>query len=174
MAYCHIAHNCVVGNYVIMSNNATLAGHVTVEDYAIIGGFTPIHQFSRIGCYAMVGGMSRVTHDIPPYLIGGGVQPFKYGGLNIRGLQRHNIPLETRRELNKAFKILFKSRLHLDEALKLTQLECASIPEIQHWIKFCQESKRGILGLQGVVTCEEADTSLQEEDEKLSLAEQRV
>ncbi len=69
MAYCHIAHNCELGNHVIMSNNATLAGHVTVEDYAIVGGLTPVHQFVRIGTYSMVGGMSRVSHDIPPYTI---------------------------------------------------------------------------------------------------------
>ncbi len=86
MAYCHVAHNCTVGNHVIMSNNATLAGHVTVEDYAIIGGLTPIHQFVRIGRYAMVGGLSRVTHDIPPYTIGAGI-PYKFGGLNIVGLK---------------------------------------------------------------------------------------
>ena len=110
MAYCHVAHNCIVGNRVIMSNNATLAGHVTVEDCAIIGGMTPIHQFVRIGRYAMVGGMSRVTHDIPPYTIGAGI-PYKFGGLNIIGLKRHGFPLETRRELSKAFKLLYRSQV---------------------------------------------------------------
>ena len=75
MAYCHIAHNCTLGNHVIMSNNAILAGHVVVEDFAIVGGMTPVHQFVRIGCYAMVGGLSRVTHDVPPYYIGAGI-PF--------------------------------------------------------------------------------------------------
>lgn len=165
MAYCHIAHNCTVGNRVIMSNNATLAGHVTVEDYAIIGGLTPIHQFSRIGCYAMVGGMSRVTHDVPPYTIGAGI-PFKFGGLNIIGLKRHGVPLKTRRELSKAFKLTFRSRLHFEDALRQIEAECEPLPEIKHWLKFCRNSKRGLIGLQGVIGPEEDSSHLEEEDER--------
>ena len=161
MAYCHVAHNCVVGNQVIMSNNATLAGHVTVEDCAIIGGMTPIHQFVRIGRYAMVGGMSRVTHDIPPYSIGAGI-PFKFGGLNIIGLKRHGIPLETRRELSKAFKLLYRSQLHIDEALRRIELELKPLPEIQHFVEFCRNTKRGLMCLQGA---EEELPQLDEEEE---------
>lgn len=146
MAYCHIAHNCIVGNRVIMSNNATLAGHVTVEDCAIISGLTAIHQFSRVGRHAMVGGMSRITHDVPPYTIGAGI-PFKFGGLNLIGLKRHNFPLKTRQELSKAFRFLFKSNLSSDEALAEIALHCAPIPEIDNWVTFCRESKRGIIGL---------------------------
>lgn len=148
MAYCHVAHNCKVGNKVIMSNNATLAGHVTVEDCAVIGGMTPIHQFVRIGAYAMVGGMSRVTHDIPPYTIGAGI-PFKFGGLNIIGLKRHGIPLEVRRELSRAYKILYRSNLHVQEALHLIEQECKPLPEIGHFIQFCKNTKRGLMCLQG-------------------------
>lgn len=148
MAYCHVAHNCIVGNRVIMSNNATLAGHVTVEDCAIIGGMTPIHQFVRIGRYAMVGGMSRVTHDIPPYTIGAGI-PYKFGGLNIIGLKRHGFPLETRRELSKAFKILYRSQLHIEEALKRIEQELRPLPEIQQFVQFCRNTKRGLMCLQG-------------------------
>lgn len=146
MAYCHVAHNCVVGNHVIMSNNATLAGHVTVEDYAIIGGLTPIHQFARVGCYAMVGGLSRVTHDIPPYTIGAGI-PFRFGGLNVIGLKRNGVPLHTRRELAKAFKLVYRSGLHLNDALARIAQEVQPIPEVLHWMKFCRESKRGLIGL---------------------------
>lgn len=148
MAYCHVAHNCSVGNRVIMSNNATLAGHVTVEDFAIIGGMTPIHQFTRIGRYAMVGGMSRITHDIPPYTIGAGI-PFKFGGLNIIGLKRHGIPLKTRQELAKAFKLVYRSGLRLDEALRIIENEVEPLPEVQHWIQFCRTTKRGLIGLAG-------------------------
>ncbi|MDP1879571.1 MAG: acyl-ACP--UDP-N-acetylglucosamine O-acyltransferase [Parachlamydiaceae bacterium] len=148
MAYCHIAHNCKVGNRVIMSNNATLAGHVTVEDFAIIGGLTPIHQFVRIGRYAMVGGMSRVTHDIPPYTIGGGI-PYKFGGLNIIGLKRHGIPLDTRKELSKAFKYIYRSQMHLKDALQVIEEELVLLPEIQHFIEFCRQTRRGLMGLQG-------------------------
>lgn len=166
MAYCHIAHNCVVGNRVIMSNNATLAGHVTVEDCAIIGGMTPIHQFSRIGCYAMVGGMSRVTHDIPPYTLGAGI-PYKFGGLNVIGLKRHGFSLDTRRELSKAFKILYRSQLHMEEALRMIEAELKPLPEILHFVKFCRETRRGLLGLQGAV--EDFPVQLEEEDENEAL-----
>lgn len=160
MAYCHIAHNCEVGNRVIMSNNATLAGHVIVEDYAIIAGMTPIHQFVRIGKYAMVGGMSRITHDIPPYTIGAGI-PYKFGGLNIIGLKRNGIPLEVRKELAKAFKLVYRSNLHLSEALERISREIEPIPEVEHWVKFCRSSKRGLMGLSN----EDVADSIDEEDE---------
>jgi UDP-N-acetylglucosamine acyltransferase len=169
MAYCHIAHNCKLGNRVIMSNNATLAGHVIVEDCAIIAGFTPIHQFVRIGKHAMVGGMSRVTHDISPYTIGGGI-PFKFGGLNIIGLKRHGFPLKVRRELSKVFKIIYRSKLHLEEALARVEQEVELLPEVQHWIKFCRDSKRGLLGLQGVIG-QDDELELVEEEEEISSPE---
>lgn len=149
MAYCHVAHNCEIGNRVIMANSAMLAGHVIVEDCAIIAGMTPVHQFCRIGCYAMVGGMSRVSNDIPPYTVGGGI-PYKFGGINIIGLKRHGFPLSVRRELAKAFKLTYRSNLHLAEALKLIEQDVEPIPEVQRWIAFCRSSKRGLLGLQGI------------------------
>lgn len=149
MAYCHIAHNCIIGNRVVMSNYAALAGHVTIDDYAIIGGMTPVHQFVQIGKYSMVGGMSRVSHDIPPYTIGAGI-PFKFGGLNIIGLKRHKFPLETRMELSKAFRIIYRSKLHFDEALEKVESEVEMIPEVVHLLEFCRRSKRGLMGVQGV------------------------
>ncbi len=150
MAYCHVAHNCEVGNYVVMANSAMLAGHVIVEDHAIIGGMTPVHQFSRIGCYSMVGGFSRIPRDVPPYTIGGGF-PYKFGGINIVGLKRHRFPLEVRSALSQAFKITYRSGLHLGDAV--TQVESKVLPckEVQHWISFCRASKRGLIGLEGVV-----------------------
>jgi UDP-N-acetylglucosamine acyltransferase len=168
MAYCHIAHNCVVGNRVIMSNNATLAGHVTVEDCAIISGLTAVHQFSRIGRYAMVGGMSRVTHDVPPYTIGAGI-PYKFGGLNIIGLKRHGFPLKVRQELSKAFRILFKSEHNVEEALLLIEQECEPLPEIQHWVAFCRNSKRGLIGLQEGSSQEDASLQLEDEESPLEV-----
>lgn len=164
MAYCHIAHNCEIGNNVVMSNNATLAGHVIVEDNAIIGGLTPIHQFVRVGAYAMVGGMSRVTHDIPPYTIGAGV-PFKFGGLNMIGLKRHGFSIETRTELSKAFKFTFRSKLFIDEALLKIEQEVKSLPEVRHWINFCRSTKRGLMGIQGLSNVEDDDLLLIEEGE---------
>jgi UDP-N-acetylglucosamine acyltransferase len=160
MAYCHVAHNCSLGNRVIMSNNAMLAGHVTVEDGAIIGGITGVHQFVRIGRYAMVGGMSRVTHDIPPYTIGMGI-PFRLGGLNVIGLKRNGFPLHVRRELSKAFKMIYRNKLDLQEALLRIEQELEPLPEIQHWLKFCRESKRGLTGI--AVLEEELELSEEEE-----------
>jgi UDP-N-acetylglucosamine acyltransferase len=149
MAYCHVAHNCEIGNRVVMSNCAMLAGHVIVEDCAIIGGMTPVHQFSRIGCYAMVGGFSRVPRDIPPYTVGGGF-PYKFGGVNIIGLKRHKFPLETRVALSKAFKITYRSNLHLDDAIAQIEKEIEPLAEVKHWIQFCRNSKRGLIGLAGI------------------------
>ncbi len=165
MAYCHVAHNCTVGNRVIMSNNATLAGHVIVEDYAIIGGHTPIHQFVRIGRNSMVGGMSRVTHDIPPFTIGAGI-PYKFGGLNIIGLKRCGIPLEIRQELSKAFKLLYRSQLRFEEALNRIEKELKPLQEVLHFVQFCRETRRGLMGLQGA----EDELPSQEEEESVESA----
>lgn len=149
MAYCHVAHNCTVGNNVIMSNNATLAGHVTVGDNAIIGGLTPIHQFSRIGTFAMVGGMSRVTHDVPPYTIGGGI-PYRLGGLNLVGLKRSGMAHETRRFLSQAFRLVYRAGLPYEEALRKIEQEVPQIPEVAHFLEFCRSTKRGLIGLREV------------------------
>lgn len=154
MAYCHVAHNCTVGNHVIMSNGAMLAGHVTLEDFVVIGGMTPVHQFSRIGCYAMVGGLSRVTNDIPPYTLGAGI-PYRLGGLNLVGLKRHQFRQELRRDLSRAFKLTYRSGYHLEEALHLIEKEVPLSPEIEHWLLFCRSSKRGLIGLQKSLSLEE-------------------
>lgn len=149
MAYCHIAHNCVVGNHVIMSNNSLLAGHVIVEDYAIIGGMTPVHQFARIGCHAMVGGMSRITQDVPPYTVGGGI-PYCLGGINRIGLKRRHFSFATRRALAKAYRLVYRSCLYLEEALQRIEKEIEPLPEILHFVAFCRASKRGLIGTQGI------------------------
>lgn len=149
MAYCHVAHNCEIGNRVVMSNSAMLAGHVIVEDHAIIGGMTPVHQFSRIGRFTMVGGFSRVSGDVPPYTVGGGI-PYKFGGINIIGLKRNKFPLEVRIALSKAFKITYRSGLHLEEAINQIEKEVEPHKEVLHWIEFCKTSKRGLLGLEGI------------------------
>jgi UDP-N-acetylglucosamine acyltransferase len=149
MAYCHVAHNCEIGDRVIMSNSAMLAGHVTVGDNAIIGGMTPVHQFSRIGKFAMVGGFSRVPRDIPPFTVGGGF-PYKFGGVNIIGLKRHKFPLDVRIALSKAFKITYRAGLHLSEAIAQIEKEVEPFDEVQHWIQFCRNTKRGLIGLEGV------------------------
>lgn len=145
MTYCHIAHNCTIGNHVIMSNNATLAGHVELGDHVIVGGFTPLHQFTRVGSYAMLGGMSRIPNDVPPFLIAAGI-PGKLGGLNIIGLKRHGFSFETRMSLTKAYKTLYRSGLTLEEALNKIEIDC---DEVRYFVEFCRNpSSRGIFGLQ--------------------------
>jgi len=117
MAYCHVAHNCKLGNRIIMSNAATLAGHVHVEDYAVISGLSGIHQFCRIGAHCMVGGASAVVKDVPPYTIVQGNHA-KLFGLNVIGLKRRNFPENTIKAIKDAYKIVFRSQLLLDEAIK--------------------------------------------------------
>lgn len=158
MAYCHIAHNSSLGNRVILSNNATLAGHVTVEDAAIIGGLSAVHQFARIGRHAMVGGMSRVTHDVPPYTIGAG-SPYRLGGLNLVGLRRHGFPLASRVALAQAFRMLYRSGLSVPEALKRTEQEIERTPEVERWLEFCRSTKRGLILDAGRGTKGEAEDS---------------
>ncbi|MCH9610454.1 MAG: Acyl-[acyl-carrier-protein]--UDP-N-acetylglucosamine O-acyltransferase [Chlamydiales bacterium] len=149
MAYCHVAHHCEVGNNVVMSNNSLLAGHVIVEDNVTIGGMTPIHQYVRIGKHAMVGGMSRVTHDVPPYTIGGGI-PYIMGGINRIGLRRRGFSFETRRALFQAYRLLYRSKMALREALDKIDAEVDKCPEIEHFIEFCRQTKRGLIGTRGI------------------------
>lgn len=144
MAYCHIAHNSQVGNNVIMSNNATLAGHVAVEDFAIIGGLSAVHQFARVGCHAMIGGMSRVTHDILPYTIGAGI-PFRLGGLNQVGLRRRGFSFSVRKALSTVFRLIYRSGMSLKEALSCVENDVELFPEVLHMVEFCRASTRGLI-----------------------------
>jgi UDP-N-acetylglucosamine acyltransferase len=115
MAYSHVAHDCIIGNQVILANGATLAGHILIEDYAIIGGLSAIHQFCRVGTHAFIGGVSGVLQDIPPYTLAQGVRS-KLFGLNLVGLKRHNFSEETLLALKKAYRIIFRSSLTLEKA----------------------------------------------------------
>jgi UDP-N-acetylglucosamine acyltransferase len=143
MAYVHVAHDCVIGSNVIMTNAATLAGHVVVEDFAYIGGLVAVHQFTRIGRYAMVGGFSGIGQDIPPYMIASGARA-KLFGPNTIGLQRRGFSDETINEIKKAYKILFREKRTLKDALKKVQEEYPSSPEITHLVEFIEKNKRGI------------------------------
>lgn len=143
MAYCHVAHNCKLGDRIIMSNAATLAGHVHVEDYAIISGLSGIHQFCRIGAHAMVGGASAVVKDVPPYTIAQGNHA-KLFGLNLVGLKRRNFPEKTIQAIKDAYKIVFRSQLLLADALKKVHDEVEALPEVNHFIQFIKESERGV------------------------------
>lgn len=145
MAYAHIAHDCAIGNHVILANSVNMAGHVVIEDYAIIGGVTPIHQFVRIGCHSMVGGGFRVPKDVPPYILAGH-EPLIFQGLNAVGLRRRNFPPETIEILEKAYRILYQSRLNVSQAVERMKNEFPPMQELQHIIDFITSSKRGIIG----------------------------
>ena len=143
MAYCHVAHNCKLGDRIVMANAATLAGHVLVEDNAIIGGLTGIHQFSSIGAHCIIGGASAVVKDVPPYTMASGNHA-KLFGLNLVGLKRRNFSEKTIKALKDAYRIIFRSHLLLKEALKKAQDEVEDVPEVKHFIKFIKESERGV------------------------------
>lgn len=143
MAYVHIAHDCKIGNSVIMANLATLAGHVIVEDFVFIGGLVAVHQFTRIGAYAMVGGFSGVGQDIPPFTMASGPRAKLYG-LNSVGLKRRGFNDETINILKKAYKILFRDKLSLKEAISKVKKDLPQIAEIKHLIDFIEANKRGI------------------------------
>ena len=117
MAYCHVAHNCQLGDRIVMANGATLAGHVHVEDHAIIGGLTGIHQFSSIGAHCIIGGASAVVKDVPPYTMASGNHA-KLFGLNLVGLKRRNFSEKTIKALKDAYRIIFRSNLLLEVGLK--------------------------------------------------------
>lgn len=144
MAYCHVAHGCRVGDRVIMANAASLSGDVVVEHDAVIGGMTGIHQFSRVGAYAMVGGMVKVTQDIPPFMLVDG-NPASVFGINSVKLQRLNFSEETQATLKKAYRILYRDGLSTRQALEKIHTELAPSPELEQLIKFIEESKRGII-----------------------------
>lgn len=143
MASCHIAHNCKLGDNIIMSNAAMLAGHIHVEDFAIIGGMTGAHQFTRIGAHCMIGGASAVVKDVPPYMIAAGNHA-KLFGLNLIGLKRRNFSESTISALKEAYHIIFRSDLLLEKALEKAQNEVEDTPEVRHFINFIKESERGI------------------------------
>jgi UDP-N-acetylglucosamine acyltransferase len=143
MAYSHIAHDCIVGSSNIMANAATLAGHVVMEDYITLGGFVAIHQFTRIGSYAMIGGLSGINMDIPPYAIASGERAKLYG-LNVIGLNRRGFPEETVKQLKKAYKVLFREKRTLKDALKKIKTEFPDLPEVRHLIEFIEKNTRGI------------------------------
>jgi UDP-N-acetylglucosamine acyltransferase len=143
MAYVHIAHNCKIGNHVIMANAATLAGHVLVEDFSVIGGLVAIHQFTRIGRYAMVGGFSGIGQDIPPYMVASGARA-KLFGPNTIGLKRHGFSDQSINAIKKAYKILFREKRTLKDAMKKVQENFSDSPEIHHLIEFIEKNKRGI------------------------------
>jgi UDP-N-acetylglucosamine acyltransferase len=144
MSYVHLAHDCRVGDGVILSNVVQLAGHVTIEDKAILSGLSAVHQFARIGRHAFIGGMARVSKDIPPFLKAVG-NPVKLYGLNTVGLQRSGMDEDTIRELKRAYRLFFRSDLNVSQAIERAQTEIELFPEVKELIRFVEASERGVV-----------------------------
>ncbi len=143
MAYSHVAHNCRLGNGVVMANAAALGGHVNIEDNAILGGLVGVHQFVNIGTLSIIGGCSKVVKDVLPYAKADG-HPLKIYNLNSVGLRRNNFPEEVINLLKEVFKILFRAGLNTSQALSKLKERFPSQEEVQRIITFIGESKRGI------------------------------
>jgi UDP-N-acetylglucosamine acyltransferase len=144
MATSHIAHDCVVGNHVILINYAGLTGHVTVEDRATVGGLSGVHPFTRIGAYAYVGGCSKVTQDVPPFVIVDGV-PATARSVNVIGMRRGGIDPAARRAVQSAFRLLYRSGLPPAAALERIQAELGGHPLVARLADFVAASRRGIV-----------------------------
>lgn len=145
MAYVHVAHDCVLGNNVILANSVNMAGHVEIEDYAIIGGMTPIHQFVRIGKHAMVGGGLRASKDIPPYILAAN-EPMSFEGTNIIGLRRRNFSAECIANIKKTYRLLYESGYNVTQAVEKIKAELPNTVEVSSILEFIAKSKRGIIG----------------------------
>jgi UDP-N-acetylglucosamine acyltransferase len=143
MAYSHVAHDCVVGNGCVLANSVALAGHVDVADFVILGGLSAVHQFTRIGKHAFIAGGSMVAMDVPPYCTAQGDRA-ELAGLNTVGLSRHGLTDEQIGRIKDAYKILFRSKLGLNEAMTRLKAEHGGQPEIDHLLEFIGSSKRGI------------------------------
>lgn len=147
MAYVHIAHDCLVGNGVIMANAVTLAGHVVIEDRSIIGGLTAIQQFVRIGTFTYIGGMSGLSKDVPPYVVMAGIRKqMRIGGINQIGLRRAGFAPENIKKLLAAYKIIFRTpSLLLQQALDQALSTAGDCPEVMHLVEFFRNSRQGVV-----------------------------
>lgn len=147
MAYAHVGHNCRVGSHNMISNSTGIAGHVTIEDKTVIGGFVGVHQFVHIGRMAMVGGLSKVVQDVPPFCICDG-RPAKIHGLNIRGLRRNGVPPEQRNQVSSAFKMLYRSDMNTGQAMEKIRATIPSSATLEELVGFIERVGEGRLGRQ--------------------------
>jgi len=144
LAYSHVAHDCVVGDGVIFSNNGTIAGHVEVGDCAVIGGLTAVHQFCRIGRHAITGGCSKIVQDVPPFMIADG-NPAQVRGVNQIGLERHGFPEDTVRRIREAYRLLYRSKMNVRQAVEEIRKTLGGAVEIEQLVSFIESSGRGII-----------------------------
>jgi len=150
MAYVHVGHNCAIGNNTMISNSTGISGHVTIEDKVVIGGFAGIHQFVHIGKMSMIGGLSKIVQDVPPFCICDG-RPSKVHGLNVRGLRRNGVPSEVRNQVNAAFKLLYRSGLNTSQALERIHAEIPRSETLDYFVNFVERVREGRLGRQDEV-----------------------
>ena len=139
----HVAHDCILGDHIIMSGYTGLAGHVVVGDHAIISGFSAVHQFCRIGKYSIIGGCSKIVQDVPPFMIVDG-NPGETRTINKIGLERAGFSDEAQSALRAAYKVLFREGLSTPNALAKIEAELPPLPELQHLVQFVRASERGI------------------------------
>lgn len=144
MIYAHIAHDCLLGDNVILANSVNLAGHVEIGDYVIIGGVVPVHQFVKIGAHSIIGGGFRVQKDVCPFMMVAGY-PLKTVGLNLVGLKRRGFSEKTINILKQVYKIIFRSKLNTSHAVERIKNEMELIPEVKQILDFIQKSERGII-----------------------------
>lgn len=144
MAYVHLAHDCQIGNNTIFANNATLAGHVIIEDYVILGGFTLVHQFCTLGKHSFTAMGSAISKDVPPYVLVSGHMAKPYG-LNTEGLKRHGFSSDAINALKKAYKLLYRSNLSLDDAISQIDELANQYEEVKLMVEFLKKCKRGVI-----------------------------
>ncbi len=142
MAYAHVGHNCEVGNHVTLASYVGISGHVTVEDHVNIGGLTGVHQGCRIGTLSMIGGFSKVTQNIPPYMLADGI-PAKVYDINKIGLRRAGLLPKVRNELRQTYKLLYRSNLNMSQAMETIEEEIEKSSELEHLLKFIRSSRDG-------------------------------
>jgi len=147
MAYCHIGHNCQIGNGIMMANMVGISGHVIIEDRVVFGGMVGVHQFVRIGKMAMVGGYSKIVQDVPPFSMVDG-RPAKVYDLNVIGLRRSGVRPDVRNGLRQAYKLLYRSNLNLSQAVESIESEIEPSPERDYLLEFVRNVKVGFAGRQ--------------------------
>ncbi len=145
MAYAHVAHDCVVGDGVLLANAATLAGHVTIEDFAVVGAFSPVHQFCRIGKYSYIGGGTVITRDVLPFSRTVEAREGKAYGANSIGLERRGFSKERIRQIHHAFKVLLNSKLNTSQAVEKLKSEGELGEDVEMLVKFIESSERGVI-----------------------------
>jgi UDP-N-acetylglucosamine acyltransferase len=144
MAYTHVAHDCELGDHIILANAASLGGHVSIDDHAILGGFTMVHQFCRIGAHCFCGMGSAISKDLPPYVLVSG-SPAKPHGINSEGLRRRGFSAETIMQIKRAYKQLYLSGKRLEQAIEVLREMAQQTPALDILVDFLSRPGRGIL-----------------------------